>query len=62
MARNIVFICVKIPLDPTCVDTNGWPGRVVFYRIDVGLSHYYGGPTQVLQIEGDRVTVRKTDG
>jgi hypothetical protein len=30
-------------------------GRV--WRIDVGLSRYYGGPTQVLEIEGDAVRV-----
>ena len=30
-------------------------GRV--WRIDVGLSHFYGGPTQVLAIDGDKVEV-----
>jgi hypothetical protein len=30
-------------------------GRV--WRIDVGMSHYYGGPTQVLAIAGDKVEV-----
>lgn len=27
------------------------------WRIDTGMSHHYGGPVEVLQIEGDRVTV-----
>ena len=31
-------------------------GRV--WRIDVGLAHHYGGPTQVLEIRGDAVKVR----
>jgi calcineurin-like phosphoesterase family protein len=30
-------------------------GRV--WRIDVGLSHYYGGPIQALELRGDQVTV-----
>lgn len=30
------------------------------WRIDTGLSGYYGGPTQVLEIRGDQVTVLKT--
>ena len=29
------------------------------WRVDVGLSHYYGGPVQVLEIQGERVTVLK---
>lgn len=33
--------------------TSGCDGRV--WRIDVGLAAHYGGPTQVLVIEGDRV-------
>jgi Calcineurin-like phosphoesterase len=33
--------------------TSGCDGRV--WRIDVGLATHYGGPTQVLVIEGDRV-------
>lgn len=33
-------------------------GRV--WRIDTGLSSYYGGPSQVLEIRGDQVTVLKT--
>lgn len=33
--------------------TSGCDGRV--WRIDVGLAAHYGGPMQVLEIEGDRV-------
>lgn len=29
------------------------------YRVDTGLSRYYGGPTEVLVIAGDRVTIRR---
>ncbi len=29
------------------------------YRVDTGLSRYYGGPTEVLDIAGDRVTIRR---
>jgi len=32
------------------------------WRIDVGLSHYYGGPVQVLEIKGDAVTTLKEPG
>ncbi len=32
------------------------------WRVDVGLSHYYGGPVQVLEIKGDTVTVLKEGG
>ena len=28
------------------------------WRIDVGLSHHYGGPLQVLEIQADQITVR----
>jgi hypothetical protein len=35
--------------------TSGCDGQV--WRIDVGLAAHYGGPTQVLVIEGDRVEV-----
>jgi hypothetical protein len=38
-------------VSPAC-DGKGW-------RIDVGLSKFYGGPTQALAIEGDVVTVLK---
>jgi hypothetical protein len=27
------------------------------WRIDVGLSHYFGGPIQVLEIRGDDIAV-----
>lgn len=32
------------------------------YRIDVGMARYYGGPIQVLEIVGDRVTVLREGG
>lgn len=35
--------------------TSACDGRV--WRVDVGLADYYGGPTEVLEIVGDRVTV-----
>lgn len=35
--------------------TSGCDGRV--WRIDVGMAAHYGGPVQVLEIEGDRVQV-----
>lgn len=35
--------------------TDACNGKV--WRVDVGLADYYGGPTQVLLIEGDQVTV-----
>ncbi len=35
--------------------SNECNGRV--WRVDVGLADYYGGPTQVLEIVGDRLTV-----
>jgi hypothetical protein len=38
-------------ISPAC-EAKGW-------RIDVGLSRFYGGPTQALAIEGDVVTVLK---
>lgn len=31
------------------------------WRVDVGLADYYGGPTQVLEIQGDEVRVLGTD-
>lgn len=31
------------------------------WRIDSGMSAFYGGPTEVLDIQGDRVTVKKGD-
>jgi hypothetical protein len=34
-------------------------GRV--WRIDVGMSHFYGGPTQVLAIDGDKVEVLRAE-
>ncbi len=40
--------------------TSACDGRV--WRVDVGLSDYYGGPTEVLEIVGDRVTVLRQDG
>lgn len=40
--------------------TSACEGKV--WRIDVGLSHYYGGPLQVLDIEGDAIKVRKQGG
>lgn len=36
--------------------TSAWDGRV--WRIDVGLSRFYGGPVQVLEIHGDTVQPR----
>ncbi len=36
-------------------------GRGV-WRIDVGLSRYFGGPIQVLEIRGDDVTVLREEG
>jgi hypothetical protein len=44
----------KEGISPACGD------RV--WRIDVGLARYYGGPLQVLQIEGDQVKVLKQEG
>jgi hypothetical protein len=38
-------------ISPAC-ESRGW-------RIDTGLSKFYGGPTQALAIEGDTVTVLK---
>jgi hypothetical protein len=35
--------------------TSACEGHV--WRVDVGLSHAFGGPIEVLQLEGDRVTV-----
>ena len=35
--------------------TSACQGKV--WRVDVGLAAYYGGPTQVLVIEGETVTV-----
>jgi len=35
--------------------TNACDGKV--WRIDAGLSHYYGGPTEVLEIRGETVVV-----
>ncbi|WP_394847835.1 metallophosphoesterase [Pendulispora brunnea] len=32
------------------------------WRIDVGLSHYYGGPVQALEIKGDTITALKEPG
>ncbi|WP_394837324.1 metallophosphoesterase [Pendulispora rubella] len=32
------------------------------WRIDVGLSHYYGGPVQALEIKGDTITPLKEPG
>jgi hypothetical protein len=29
------------------------------WRIDVGMSRFYGGPVQALALDGDRVTVMK---
>ncbi len=40
--------------------TSGCDGKV--WRIDVGLAAHYGGPTQVLVIEGDRVTPVALEG
>lgn len=40
-------------ISPAC-DGKAW-------RIDVGLSKFYGGPTQALAIDGDVVTVLKAD-
>jgi hypothetical protein len=41
----------KPDISPAC-NEKGW-------RIDIGLSKFYGGPTQVLEIKGDTVTVLK---
>jgi hypothetical protein len=37
--------------------TSACDGRV--WRIDTGMSHYYGGPLEVLEIRGDQVSARK---
>jgi hypothetical protein len=31
------------------------------WRIDVGMSHFYGGPTQALAIDGDEVEVLRAE-
>lgn len=41
----------KPDISPAC-DDKAW-------RIDIGLSKFYGGPTQVLELKGDTVTVLK---
>ena len=40
--------------------TSACAGEV--WRIDVGLSHYYGGPVEVLQVMGDKVSVLREAG
>ena len=37
--------------------TSACDGRV--WRIDTGMSHYYGGPLEVLEIRGDQLVARK---
>jgi Calcineurin-like phosphoesterase len=40
--------------------TSACEGKV--WRVDVGLSHYFGGPVQALEIKGDTMTVLKEPG
>jgi hypothetical protein len=40
--------------------TSACGGRV--WRIDTGMSSHYGGPLEVLQIEGDSVRVLRPGG